>query len=457
MAVLSPPSAARNLRKPENSSVQRGPNAHAPAVALPLRFILAGILALATGSVWLVVQPEILATYHYNQHVIAVTHLFVLGWICSVIMGAMYQLVPVALETPWHSERLARWHFGLHVVGFTGMVVMFQVWNVKQVGHFGLLLAIGAGLFVYNLARTLARIPRWNVVAAGIAASLFWLSVTILAGLYLAAAKRWNFSPFDPVAQMHAHAHPGGLGFFVMMIVAISYKLVPMFALSEVQSARRAAWSLVLLNAGLAGVFVTILLSSPWKFLFALIVLGGFAFYSLEMTSILRARKRRNLDWGLKYFVTAIALLLPVSALGVALAWPQLPRTMLTAQLENVYGFLAFIGVVTFAILGMLYKIVPFLVWFASYSNAIGRGRVPSLTDLYSPALQVAGYWLFVAGILLTSVATALSHENGVRIGCVVLLGSVTVFVVNIGNVLTHLVRPRIEPLIFKPAAEGNA
>ena len=42
---------------------------------------------------------------------------------------------------------------------------------MKQVGHFGSVLAIGVGLFVYNLARTLARIPRWNVVAAGIAAN----------------------------------------------------------------------------------------------------------------------------------------------------------------------------------------------------------------------------------------------------------------------------------------------
>jgi len=167
----------------------------------------------------LVARPDILATYHYSQWVIAATHLFVLGWICSVIMGAMYQLVPVALETRLHSERLARWHYALHVVGLTGMVIMFHVGNPMQLGHFGSVMAIGVGLFVYNLARTLARIPRWNVVAAGIAASLCWLMLTILAGLYLAAAKCWSFSPFNPIAQMHAHAHLGGLGFFVMMIV----------------------------------------------------------------------------------------------------------------------------------------------------------------------------------------------------------------------------------------------
>lgn len=462
MEVLSPPSDLGKAQKAERSCrvpTKRAAVAdvHAPSVALPLRFILTGIAALVAGSLWLVVRPEMLATYHYNQYVISATHLFVLGWIGSVIMGAMYQLVPVALETRLHSERLAGWHYGLHAIGFIGMVVMFHAWNLKQVGHFGSLLAIGVGLFVYNLARTLARIPRWNVVAAGIAASLFWLSFTALAGLYLAAAKCWNFSPFHPIAQMHAHAHLGGLGFFVMMLVAVSYKLVPMFALSDVQSVRRATWSLVLLNAGLAGVFVTVLLASPWKMACGFVVLGGLALYGREMIAILRARKRRNLDWGLKYFLTAISLLLPASLLGLVLASPRLPLNMLTAQLENLYGFLAFIGVVTFAILGMLYKVVPFLVWYASYSKAIGRNKVPSLGELYSPALQAAGYWLFLAGIVLTSIAIVLGHAICVRAGCFVLLGSVAVFTLNIGQVLRHLVRPQVEPLVLKPFLATNS
>jgi hypothetical protein len=122
-----------------------------------------------------------------------------------------------------------------------------------------------------------------------------------------------------------------------------------------------------------------------------------------------------------------------------------------------VYGFLALIGVVTFAILGMLYKVVPFLVWYASYSKAVGRSKVPALADLYSPALQAAGYWLFLASLLLTSVATAFGHETCVRTGCGVLLASVAVFVVNIGNVLTHLFRPRIAPLVLKPALGQHA
>ena len=321
MEVLSQQSGVDKAKNPggiqANAYAQStgSPSAQAPSTLLPLRYFAVGIAALLAGSAWLIFEPGLLATYHYNQHVIAATHLFVLGWICSIVMGAMYQLVPVALETKLHSERLAQWHFLLHSVGFLGMVAMFRLWNLRLAACFASVLALGVGFFVYNLERTLRRVPRWNVVAVGIAVSLCWLIFTILAGLLLAAAKIFSFSRFDPIAQMHAHAHLGVIGFFLMIMVAISFKLVPMFSISEVQSRWRAGLGLALLNAGLIGAFVAILISSRWKFFFALIVLGGFVCYGWELTAILRARKRRSLDWGLKYFLTAVALLLPLSML----------------------------------------------------------------------------------------------------------------------------------------------
>ena len=388
------------------SKVRPGPaalllGANAPTVALPLAFMLTGLLALLAGTGWLVLQPGLLATYHYNQYVIAVTHLFVLGWICSVVMGAMYQLVPVALETKLYSERLARWHFAFHLVGFVGMVWMFRVWNMKQVGHFGSVLALGVGLFVYNIARTLRRVPKWNVTATAVAAALFWISFTVTAGLSIAIAKcsydsteglaathgvrtlvgglrsiAGFMSRFEAISAMHAHAHLGGVGFFTMLIVGVSYKLIPMFTLSEVQSTRRAAGSVVLLNIGLAGSFATILLRSGWKLAFTLVGVGALAIYGWELAAILRARKRQTLDWGIKYFVTAVGLLLPLSGLAVVLSWPSLPLNVFTGQLENVYGFLGLLGVVSLAIMGMLYKIIPVsrLVWPLQPTNRSNPG-----------------------------------------------------------------------------------
>ena len=475
MAVFLPMSAAVSPSKVRPGPAALPLGANAPTVALPLAFMLTGLLALCAGTGWLVLQPGLLATYHYNQYVIAVTHLFVLGWICSIVMGAMYQLVPVALETKLYSERLARWHFAFHLVGFIGMVWMFRIWNMKQVGHFGSVLALGVGFFVYNIARTLRRVPKWNITATAVAAALFWISFTVTAGLSIAIAKcsydsteglatshgvrtlldglrsmAWFMSRFDAISAMHAHAHLGGVGFFTMLIVGVSYKLIPMFTLSEIQSKRRAAGSVALLNVGLAGSFATILLRSPWKLAFALVGVGAMATYGWELAAILRARKRRTLDWGIKYFLTAVVLLFPLSALAVVLSWPGLPLNVFTGQLENVYGFLGLLGVVSLAIIGMLYKIIPFLVWFGRYSRQIGRAQVPSLADLYSTRLQGVGYWTFLAGVAATCVAAVCSSETGVRIGCGLVVVGVLTLAVNVGIMLTHLCRPRTRPFALR-------
>lgn len=446
---------------------------NAPSVALPLRFVLTGLLALFTGIGWLIARPDILATYHYNQYVIAVTHLFALGWLCSVVMGAMYQLVPVALGTRLYSERLAKWQFAFHLVGFVGMVWMFWTWNMKQVGHFGSVMAVSVGLFVYNLVRTLARVPKWNVTATAIAAALGWITFTIVVGLAIAASKCAYDSEtglataagvsavvdglrmvarfmarFDQISTMHAHGHLSGVGFFTLLIVGVSYKLIPMFTLSELQNKRRAALSVALLNVGLLGSFLSILLRSPWKMAFALVIVGALAIYGWELRAILRARKRANLDWGLKYFLTAVGLLLPLSLLSLVLAWPGLPLNAFTGQLENLYGFLGFIGVVTFAIIGMLYKIVPFLAWFGVYSRHVGLAKVPSLGDMYSTQLQVIGYWSFLCGLLVTSGGIVLPHKSVVQVGCGFLALSAVTLAVNVVNILGHFARPQIVSLM---------
>jgi len=423
------------------------------------------------GVAWLVARPDLLATYHYNQYVIAATHLFVLGWICSVVMGAMYQLVPVALETKLYSERLAKWQFAFHVVGFVGMMWMFNAWNMKQVGHFGSVMAVSVGLFVYNIARTLLRVPKWNVIATAISAALVWFSLTVLAGLSIAAAKcayesteglataegvkevvgglRWVaglVSHFDAISAMHAHAHLGVVGFFVMLIVGVSYRLIPMFTLSEVQSKRRAGLSVTLLNIGLAGSVVTILLRSPWKFVFALVAVAGLMVYGWELRAILRARKRRSLDWGLKTFLAAIALFIPLSFLALVLAWPLLPLNRFIGQLENVYGFLGLLGVVTLAILGMLHKILPFLVWFGVYSPHVGRAQLPTTAQMGSERWQAGGLWSYLLGLATTTPAILFENESWVRVGGALLLASLVMFALNAAKVLRHFFRPQLKP-----------
>ena len=456
MAATLPISAAVDATAPHVTPATQPFGTTAPSSTLPLMFTVTGLLALFLSASWIVAQPEILAMYHYSPGAIALTHLFVLGWLCSIVMGAMYQLVPVALEAKLFSERLAQIQFAFHITGCVGMVWAFQVWNLKSVAQFGAVLAVGVALFIYNLARTLLRVPKWNVVATSVASAIGWVLLAVAAGLVIAVAKSSSESlpklagfvfRFDPIGAMHAHAHLGAIGFFLVLIVGVSYKLIPMFTLSELQNHRRAAWSVILLNARLAGSFVTILLRSPWKLAFALVVISALALYTLELRAILLARKRASLDWGVRYFLTAVGFMFPLSIIAAVLSWPGLPVNACTMQLENVYGFLGLVGVVSFAIMGMLYKIIPFLVWFGTYSRHIGRAQVPVLAEMYSARLQVIGYWIFLAGLLTTLVAMEFSNPVAVRWGGGLLVASLAVFGFNVAKMLRHFVRPQLKPL----------
>src|ERR1039458_5386543 len=116
-ASLPVSAAAKSLAGSSRTSAPMAV-ARAPSTGLPLAFILAGLISLFAGIGWFLARPTILSTYHYNQFVIFATHMFVLGWSCSVVMGAMYQLVPVALEPKLYSERLGKIQFAVHVGGF---------------------------------------------------------------------------------------------------------------------------------------------------------------------------------------------------------------------------------------------------------------------------------------------------------------------------------------------------
>lgn len=413
---------------------------------MPLRFIVTGLLALAVAAGWLVAEPTLITNYHYSPHAVAFAHLVLLGFLASVVMGVVYQLAPVAFETSLYSQRLARMQFWFHAVGVAGMVYMFSHWNIKQVGHFGSVFGVGVLLFAYNIVRTLLRLPRFNVIACGVTSAVGWLVVTMLVGLFLACAKCWpQISPFEPLAQMHAHAHLGGLGVFVMLTVSVAYRLVPMFSVSKIQNVSRAAWSIVLLNVSVPGLAVTILFRSPWKLAFAAVGVLAFALFAIELVAILAARKRRALGWSLRYFLTGTAFLAPLSGLGIALAWPGLKETHVMLQLENAYAILALFGVLGFAILGMLYKILPFLIWFHRYGPLVGRARVPSLAEMLSQRIQVAGYYCHLLGVLIAAAASVLGHTRCARMAAAFIAVSVVLFAINALHILSHLRRNRTE------------
>jgi hypothetical protein len=141
-------------------------------------------------------------------------------------------------------------------------------------------------------------------------------------------------------------------------------------------------------------------------------------------------------------------MLIPVCLLALLLSWPTLPLNQFFSMLENVYGFLGLFGVVALAILGMLHKILPFLVWFGVYSPHVGRAQLPLTSQMVSERAQTAGLWSYLAGLAVISVAILRENETGVRLGAGMLLVSLAMFGFNAAKVFSHFCRPQIKPLL---------
>lgn len=392
------------------------------------------------ASFWLVLEPGTVAGTYYRPHTVALAHLVVLGFALSICIGAMYQLVPVALEVPLFSPRMAVLHTAFHVLGVVAMVTALFAWEMRGVATGGGLVLIGVLMFAFNIAKTLGRVRRFNVVAAFVATTVLWMLLTTGLGMTMALGKFVRLLPGDPMAWLQAHAHLGILGIFINLIIGISLKLVPMFTLAEWREGRRAHWIFGLVNGGLACLAPA--LASRWQpgiALAASAIVLGISLHAFELVVILRMRRRSDLDWGLLTFLGGVAMLIPTCSLGIAAhAFGGQP---LGDRLQIAYSFAALFGVVVPSIAGMLYKILPFLVWHKVYGPRVGREAVPVFGDMISPIFQSAAATLLFVGFLLLVAGILAAEKAHVIGGAVVWFFGMLAFSINLGLVMRHWFR----------------
>jgi hypothetical protein len=232
------------------------------------------------------------------------------------------------------------------------------------------------------------------------------------------------------------------LGWVAPMIVAVAARVYPMFFLAS--APRRGhtlvqGWGLVIgapaVALGLLGVPGLLIAGAG-------AVTAAAAAHAAWVWEMVRGRRRPGLDWGLRFVLTATAFLLPAGALGVALAADLLagPRVALA------YAVVTFGGWISLTIVGMMLKIVPFLVWYRAYSPRAGREPVPTLAALAWPRAEALAYALLTGGVALLAAATLAGDVAWIRAaGAALALGALA-FAATLARVLGHLLRPARSP-----------
>jgi cytochrome c oxidase cbb3-type subunit 1 len=102
--------------------------------SIPLRFIAFGAAAYLVAEVLAIVTafPKVSLMTHFTLFTPARTQLFLYGFLGMTMFGAIYYVVPLAMQKDWPSAKLAGWHFKFTASGLSVYAVSLALGGLLQ-------------------------------------------------------------------------------------------------------------------------------------------------------------------------------------------------------------------------------------------------------------------------------------------------------------------------------------
>lgn len=372
----------------------------APPISVPLRFFAVAPLFLLIAALALLAGTDNPFSDPHTPALLAATHSITLGFMAIIMTGAMQQILPVVIGSPMPASRLTAWiTFLALTLGALLLPAGFMLGRPLLLDLAWPTLALAFLTFIGASLISLARAPAHNTTWAAILLSIFALAGAVGLGMLLAHGyAAGSLLPYARLAAGHVSLALGG--WVMLLIIGVSYQVVPMFQLTP----NYPKWLTIVLAPAL---FIVLLLNSlslsfdagaHWLVVAGHCLFWLFACCFAAVTLWLQSKRRRRVaDATLSFFRLGMVALL--CAAGFSLATFFLPlsdRFMTLAVVIFVLGFAMSL------MHGMLYKIVPFLVWFHLFRGGIKVG-VPNMKEIIQEPWMWRHLWLH-RGTLLAAL-----------------------------------------------------
>lgn len=404
---------------------------YSPPFRIVVKYFIATIVSFVVLNFILTLSYKDICGHHFQPKILSITHIATLGFITMIIFGAMFQLVPVVLEVKLFSTVLAEVQFWIFSAGV--VLLVYKFWNFGSELSFTLpaiLLNAAMLIFSINIIASMVKVKKWNLTGTYLASSIFWLLTTAVAGLLLSINLDTPFIKISHLQYLKLHAITAFVGWVAMVVMGVSYKLIPMFTLSHDYKLNFAKWAVILINIGLLG--VNWIMHYPetkfYNTLFGSLIFIGMLLYLIQIYIIFKKRIRKKLDIGLKFTAVALIILAITALLNFSFLFFNYENV---TNLTVIYGILFLIGFASMFIVGQMYKIVPFLVWYHKYSSKVGIERVPMLRDMFNESLAKYQFYLMFSGFIISIIALSFQMQILLLIGFLILFISSIIFSLN--------------------------
>ena len=333
----------------------------------------------------------------HNPDLLSWTHLFLLGFVMMIIFGAMAQLIPVTLEVGHFSIEFYYIIYPLLLIGTLLMAFGFSN-NSNFLPYGGFLVLISMFIFLLEIFLTMKKVKVFTNVIKSILVSNIFLFIGVIIGIVMALTYAGQFDA-NINNLLKAHVFSLVLGYIIISIMALSLVLLPMFSLSHNFSQKPLNNAVIIMTIGVSLVILSAILSLPIidKLGYLLSVLSlSIYFYQIYLIYKTRARKENDIYFISLFFSFACFLISII--LGFLYIFIDYEPLLFTAS------WLMFSGFIAFVIIGHLYKIVPFLVWFERFSPLVGKQKVPMLADMV-PVKDANYQFIFASvGVVISSL-----------------------------------------------------
>jgi hypothetical protein len=395
-------------------------------------FFIATVLLLFSSSAFL--------QHHFHPYTLAVTHIMALGWGTMMILGASHQLVPVLIEGKLYSNALAYLSFIFTAIGIPLLAFGFYRFDFGWPAQTGAILINAAVLFyLVNIGTSMVKSKKENVHAVFVFTGTLWLMITIIVGLFLLYNFTYNILSQDSVSYLPLHAHMGIIGWFLLLVIGVGSRLIPLFLISKYNNPKLLWWIYALINCALV-IFIILFLYVKilWLYLFPLAAIAAslllFVYYCYHAY---HERLRKKVDNQVKISLLSVWMMaLPLLFLLATIL--LLLFSVDDYHLVVTYGFCIFFGWITAIIFGMTFKTLPFIVWNKVYHDKAGLGKTPNPKELFNDKIfmtmavsYLAGFVLFVAGVLIL-------NEAVIKTAAILLLISAALYNGNVWKAVTH-------------------
>lgn len=370
-----------------------------PGADVPLRFLLGAPWMGVLAGLLLAWSPTVLLQSHLAGAALAVTHLLVLGFLGSCMLGALLQILPVVCGVTL--AHCAGWSRRIHRALLAGTLTLAAAFLWPRPWLFMLAPALLALAFLPFLALVVRGFARAGCAGddastRAIALALVSLAIAIGLGASMALGLGGVFDALPILRLMRLHVGWGAIGWVLLLVMGVAFQVIPMFQATPSYAPRYTRFVPALLFAllclswfGRPGQALDVAIS---------VVVASFAAVTFYL---LARRKRPRADPTTLYWRLAMPGLLAC-----------LPAFFMDAQLLAGSLFLA--GFAVPATTGMLVRIVPFLVWYHAQARmGTGDGRKPPSISAYLDEAGARRQFIAYGFSLLAWITACILWEAG--------------------------------------------